>query len=357
MNDKFTIGELLTALETNIFDINSSDGFISNCRKRENEIKRAIEICGIMMQHHIEKPGLTGKIAFWKREKIKDNILNIMIYTSELYHKLNRDAIEKHVKSQVNSFFPIIANEEPDLVFLMLHSYYGSILIDLNWIIDMPFQVALGLASGHMEVEEIGKLLPGRIEDLKHLLNTGQELKERYESSFYSIYELINCYEKKYNRAFNVLAVVTIESLVRQFGEYLIEKQELVVDLESDQYNSIDSFLRKIPWKDGIEYTKTAAKLWTSNSFKLKEKEEKEANPTVVEVASTDMWGRGVLLTYYERLGFLRRRFKENRDVILHGQEKLFDTDWQCYVNASALLEVLKTMKEFSKLYEKEDPC
>lgn len=355
MSDKFTFGELLTALKTEIFEKDSKDEFTSNCRKREDEIKRAIDICGIMMQHHIEKPGLKGKISFWKKEKIKDNILNIGTYTSELYHKLNKDSIEKQVKFQMNSFFPIITNEEPDLVFLMLHSFYGSILIDLNWIMDMPLGMTLGLASGHLEIEEIGKLLPNRIEELKRFLKSEKELLQKYESSKHSIEELLSCYEKKYNRAFNVLAIVTIESLVRQFGEYLIEKQELEIDLESDHYNSIDSFLRKIPWKDSIEYTKTAAMLWTSNSFKLKDKEENKKDTKAEEVDPIDFLEKGVFLNYKERLGFLRRRFKENRDVTLHGQEMIFDTDWQCYINASALLEVLRTMKEFTKLYEKED--
>lgn len=352
MYDKLTFGELLDKLETDIFEKDSKDKFTSYCRKREDELKCAIDICGVMLHHHIEKPGLKGKIDFWKKEKIKDNIQNIWYYTFELNQKLNKESIEKNVKNQMSSILPIFINQEPDLVFLILHSYYGSILTDLNWIKDMPFQLTFGLASGYLNIEEIGKLLPKRIAQLKRFLDSENELVERYKSAFHSIGELLVCYEHKCYKSFNVLAIVTIESLVRQFGKYLIEKQGLEIDTESDRYNSIDSFLRKIPWKDRIKYSKTSAKLWTSNSFKLKEKEKNDLNSE--EIDHSDLLGKGVFLNYKERLDFLRRRFKENRDMILHGQEMIFDTDWQCYINVSALLEVLKTMNEFTNLYEEK---
>jgi len=54
------------------------------------------------------------------------------------------------------------------------------------------------------------------------------------------------------------------------------------------------------------------------------------------------------------RLDFLRRRFKENRNLILHGQETEYDKPYYGFINSAALCEVLKTIIECQDSYEKE---
>ena len=67
-----TVGQLMDALKTNIFSDKPTTDFEKKCRKREEGIKQYINIIGVMIHQHIEKPEFSvGKISFWKEEKIK----------------------------------------------------------------------------------------------------------------------------------------------------------------------------------------------------------------------------------------------------------------------------------------------
>jgi hypothetical protein len=48
----------------------------------------------------------------------------------------------------------------------------------------------------------------------------------------------------------------------------------------------------------------------------------------------------------------LCRRFKENRNSILHGEETNYSNSLNSFLNFSALKEVLLTIKEYHALYD-----
>jgi len=340
-----TFGDLLTALETDIFDKDSKDQFIMKCREREEGIKEYMDICGIVIHQHTVKPGINGKIAHWKKEKIKKNILTLGKYTEELYHLLNKEKIEAHIKSQ-SSFLPLNNIFNPDLTLIILHSYYGTIITDIHWITDLPFDYTFKMSAGQLELELLGKELPNRIEQIREFLQEEREIFHEYESHFQIVDEALECYDLGMKKALNLLTITSIEALVRKFGEYLIEKQELKVDLESGKYNSIDTFLRLIPWKFDMDYVKSYVYLITGTTDRYDKDEQART------IKDEDSFIEGKRVNYKIRLDFLRRRFKENRDIIVHGEETEYDKDWQSYINVSALYEVLKTMKEYKELYK-----
>lgn len=343
-----TIGETLNRLKTEIFEINSSNEFVKKCRKREEELKIWILNCFAIIEQHIQQPGLTGNLPRWKEDKIKSNISVLTNYMEELLGKLNEDEIKNYVFSYSNSFF---LNREPifpDWSIILLHSYYGSIITDISWIGDLEFDYTIKISSGKLDLNVLGTKLPNRILDIEKFLKDNKILLREYSGYIKIIEEALSCHKSKYNKAFNLLVITSIEGIVRKFGEYLIKVQDLNVDLSSDKYNSIDAFLRKIPWKNDLNYTNSSVMLLTSHVERSKQTKSFE------DFKKMSLLSDGKYINYYTRLHFLKRRFKENRDFIVHGMEVEYDKDWQSYVNLSALFEVLKTMREYKKLYYKK---
>ena len=52
------------------------------------------------------------------------------------------------------------------------------------------------------------------------------------------------------------------------------------------------------------------------------------------------------------RLDFLRRRFKDDRDLILHGVEHNYSTKWNLFLNFSALSHVYEVICYYDNLYD-----
>jgi hypothetical protein len=53
------------------------------------------------------------------------------------------------------------------------------------------------------------------------------------------------------------------------------------------------------------------------------------------------------------RLDFLRRRFKDDRDLILHGLQDDYGRGWNLFLNFSALSHVYAVLKYYDDLYNK----
>jgi len=190
-----TIGDLLTALEVDIFEKDSKSPFISMCKEREERIKEYIDICGIIVNQHIKKPGIKGRLAHWKKEKIKKNILTLIKYTEELYCELTKEKIEAHIKKSQSSLMPFMGVFDPDIILIMLHSYYGSIITDIYWISDLSFQYAFEISAGQLNLELLGKELPIRVEKIKAFLKNEREYFSEYEEYFNIVEEALKCYD------------------------------------------------------------------------------------------------------------------------------------------------------------------
>lgn len=176
--------------------------------------------------------------------------------------------------------------------------------------------------------------LPSRIKEIQTLC---QQLKniDYVEKHLGSIEEAITCYEVKHLKASNLLLLTIVEGLVRSLGIYLVEKQKLQVNpLDKRKYASLDKFLHAIPWKKDLSITGIMHGLLTGCYSSYKGTEPKL-----------------VLVNLTERLGFLSRRFKENRNVILHGEETQYANALNSFLNFSALKEVLLTIESYQSIY------
>jgi hypothetical protein len=54
------------------------------------------------------------------------------------------------------------------------------------------------------------------------------------------------------------------------------------------------------------------------------------------------------------KLQFLVRRFKEDRNSIIHGNYTDFDKGWKCYIYLAAIKKILETIKLYEEHYKKK---
>lgn len=332
-----TIGELQNRIETPLFPNPTSD-FEQRCKAREVSIKEYVEICGIMIMHHIERPADSGlKISYWKREKIKKNMGNLVKYMEELAEELDKDKIEEYCRPRFS-----ITPFQADIIFLIQNSYYASVIADILWASEITLNEAMEISAGILNIEDLGKKLPSKIKETKSTILPYLKRSKIYGRHAQNLKEALSCYEKKFRKACNLILMTTIEGIVRDLADFLNEKQGLNLDLSSNKFHSLDSLLRNVNWIKDFEISASQLALIIGQDQTQKEKPRRPDN-NLLGYTNIDL---------KTRLDFLRRRFKDDRDLILHGVDHDFGKTWNLFLNFSALSHVFEVIKYYDKLYK-----
>lgn len=334
-----TIAKFLEVLETDIFPNYSTDSFINRCKEREEKIKIFLNVCWQIIEQHLYRPGLeTRKISHWKKAKIDSNLKNLLSYLDELVFALDKQNIKDVITSKDNTFLSKVVFE-PDFNLITINSYYGSIVTDIYWIDSLTVHDATLIGKGKFDLNELIKYSDAKITFFKKLIGDHESIFVLYKLD--SLKEILKCFENKLYKAFNLLLLNIIEGITRKLGAYLIAKQNIEADPYDDNYNSLDSFLRKIPWKKDLEVSFSKYILLTGDYNRTNIDKNKDL-PRFQE---------SIFINLKSRLDFLRRRFKENRDMLMHGDEIEYDDRLQAFINISALVEVLTAVIEYHDLY------
>jgi hypothetical protein len=337
-----TIGELQNRVETKLFPNRPTNDFEKKCKAREDAIKQYIEICRTMIMHHIEKPQInSNNLSVWKKEKIKKNINNLIKYTEELAEELDKVKIEEYCRN-INLKF-LNRAFDPDIIFLIENSYYGSVITDILWASDITVYEAMQISAGKLDMHELGKKLPDKVKETKKKILPYFKSSKRYNRHSSNLQEAINCYEKKFHKACNLLLMTTIEGLVRDIADFLNKEQRLNLNLNTTKFNSLDSLLRNGGWKEDFEISSERLSLITGQDQTAKER----SIPTLEDPF------RMRKINLKTRLDFLRRRFKEDRDLILHGLYHDYGNQWNLFLNFSALFEVFIVIKYYDNQFDK----
>jgi hypothetical protein len=309
--------------------------FYNYCREREKEIKSTIRIAVKAFDVHVQVlMKRRDELPKWKKERMKFCMTKLGFYLEELLNELDRTKIEEYCKlrgSMGKLYIPFFS----DMVLIMINSYYGAIETDLHWVTDLTLADSMDISAGTFDFNKLKKYIPGRISEINTLLGELQEVPY-VTARFGNIQEALKSLKSKLYSASNVLLITIIEGLVRSLGIYLNEKQDLSVNpLDKRKYASLERFLKKIPWKRDLQIDGISHGLLTGNYSMSKTNRE---NAHVIHLE--------------ERLGFLCRRFKENRNLILHGEETNYANPSNSFLNLSALKEVLLTIKAYHQLYQ-----
>jgi hypothetical protein len=328
------VSDIFNKPKIKIFPDSGTGKFYNNCKTREIEVKEAVSMTARSFNCHVIKfRDNKNKLKRWEQEKVRSCASNLGNYLEYLLEELDKTKIEEYCKDAEvlgDKFIPFL----PDIILLMINSFQGAVETDLHWVSDLTIADSIDISIGDFDFNKLQNYLPARIDEIRKM---SQELKEidYVNQRIDSINEAILCHETKHQKASNVLLLTIIEGLVRSLGIYLAGKQGLQADpLDKRQYASLEKFLIKIPWKTDIQITGIKHGLLTGNYSSYKDE--------VQEL---------VLSNLRERLGFLCRRFKENRNVILHGEETHYANALNSFLNFSALKEVLLTIKEYRAVY------
>lgn len=329
-----TLGDIFNKPKIEIFPSFNVNEVEQMCRAREVEIKTTIHMAIKAFDKHVKGIQKNREfLSLWQKEKVKSCMTNLSNYMEYLLSELDKKKIEDYcnlVDDDGKKLIPFL----PDIVLLMINSYQGAVETDLHWIPDLTLADSIDISIGDFDFNKFEKYLPSRIQQINEL---STELKDIdfIKSRLDSISEAIQSYNLNHLKSSSLLLLTTIEGLVRSLGIYLVKRQGLNVNPnDKRKYASLDRFLRKIQWKKDLKIDGITHGLLTGNlSF------HKGTETAFVEA------------NLEERLGFLARRFKDNRNVILHGEETHYANILNSFLNFSALKECLLTIKEYQKIY------
>lgn len=325
-----TIGEIHCKLDKQLFDKDHTDTLNQKCLQRESAIKDKIIRAFNCLSENAYKPNFEGELNHWQKSKVERNIENLMKYIEKVYLLLDKDEIidfcEKH-----DSIFPV--TYVTDEFILLVNSFYTSVLLDIVWASDLSISDLINLTKGVIDHRNLAKKLPDKIKQIKKEIIPFFETQEAYSDYIISIKESIESYNHKIFRGASLLILVAIEGLVRKLGKELIIRQNLDKSYLTKKYNSLDSFLRSIPWANDIKIEQSEI-MFLTGDYVFKENRENESFDTI---------------NLKTRLDFLRRTFKQERDITLHGDMSGLGETWDLYRNYSALFEVYLTIKYYQE--------
>lgn len=340
---ELTIGKVLESLKKELFTPKENlSEFEANCLERERGLKNAINVCMNQIVELAEAPGLD---SLTKRQQSKSEICleNLSKYADELITELNKEKIEAYcneLKSTKGKSIGIFNRPfDLDLIFLITNSFYTAISTNILWAPDVTVAQAIDISKGKLDLNDLGKHLPKVIQRINKQLLPYLKKSDILSEFYPSIIESLSCYKKKYYRGCNLITITSIEGIVRRLATYLAKHHELSEDFTEEKYSSLNRLLREVNWKKDIEVDSTTLSLILGEGRTRKERQEQHS---LNEFITVDL---------NTRLDFLKGRFKDDRDLILHGSEQDYNKHWNLFLNFSALYETYKVCDYYEKKY------
>lgn len=327
-----SIGYYFEKMDNDLFEDKSNDRLQKCCRNYElllkNQIDKAVKIISL---HH-ELPGLNGKLKKWQLDRIKQNIDGLHKYVDKKIQLLDKDKILDYCKSESIELKILAARD--DIVFLTC-SYYGNIVYDVLWITSLPLSEMIKISDGSIDQKRLLRMIPQKIKYIEKVVLPFFQSNEDYIDFSLVLKDVVKSYKKKLFKCSSVLTILSIEGIVRTLGRELIKYQHLDLGLLEKPFNSLDNFLREIPWKSDILIDKTQL-LCITGDYELFDSE----NTKEESLINVDL---------KKRLDFLRRTYKEERNAIMHGDFSGVGDSWDLFRNYSALIEVFLTIDYYNK--------
>jgi len=312
---------------------------------RQAYLKEQIHLVEKLRNENLEYLTIDGNsISSWEKFQVQENIKNIELKLIEL--KTNQDVknIEDYSRLKKRHFL-YDPDELSNQIFVVRNSLNGSRYLDLFLHVpEMPFGELLDLAINNKEPKSIINFLPERNRLVKEEVLPYLKDSNLYSEQWSIINEAMSCYEKSYFKATNLLLITGIESLLRKLADFLNVKQRLNLDFNKVKYHSIDGLLRNPNWKEDLPFS-GGHLVALENSEYINNKIEEHENSESWEMFST------VNITLKARFGFLRRRFKDSRDLILHGQDTNYGNLKDTFLNMSTLYDLYTTLEEYDDIY------
>jgi len=290
-----------------------------------------------------------------KRNAWRRKALEIAVEKLKIHKNRKLKEYKRMVSNSKNHSFARMANsisygynsiQDYDIFFLTP----TFILEDILWVYGPTLRDVIEISLGRENKISLEKYLPTLIthitEDVLPYLSDKKEFRQRS----ILISEAMLAAESGFVNAANVLLMTSIEGVVRILAQHVLDAQGLQV--KQYEFSSLENLItlnhrdknRKsaLQWKDEIFNDKESLYHYQrSIGEPFKNILLKHEIDEVVHIKT--------FTNFSERFEFLVNSYKEERNIIIHGNKENFDEKWRYYLLLSA---VSKTHNEIKHYYD-----
>lgn len=383
-----------------------------NATTKKDRIKYLKSIKALAQKFLLENKEASNKrLLKWQRAVVNNNLIQLKKCIREIKNELHPNAIERfifeeeayrkgigHTDFQLSlTFFPNHFRISTMWMEIARYSFKYSIINDMYWVDD-------GTVKDHFEVV-MGIKKEGIFEQycddyidfiLYNIIPYFKDLKQ-YSQVVYLLVDLAQNFNSISCLSSNILMHSIIESIVRSFCTDIISFQNSEITFDEAQskvnnYSSLENLINNGDWRNirPIEFgealllnnyinddiLKKAANIQEEQNEIQKQlqiycielqrlfKESKAIDQEIIVENSqkimeemkllagkmVDRKSFKVNISLRVDLQFLVRRYKENRNSMVHGNFENFNYKWYCYVNLSSIKKLFKVIMEYRNL-------
>lgn len=362
--------------------------------------KTAKNIANQLLQENIDAKG--KRRSKWESRIIENNIAQLRNQIKLVNNARKPDSLDK-LFGTINEFgLPKKQITKLELEFakfqllfaISRHSISYSVVYDMYWNTEGTVSEHLDIALSKKSIKELVKYTPSIIEKLyNEALPFLKSIKE-YNGIVTILIDTIQKKELLGDALFNLTIPPIIEGLVRQFAKVVYKRQNpLLTNKEVESYiskfQSLETLINKGNWQPDIKLTFSQA-IFRSKYIPHEqfaevieaEKIYREVNRDTVEMlleaqqlvqeikqdkdnqekrerieqllllSHTYIHGPKpkdviMMVSIEIELQFLLRRYKDDRNDIVHGNLADFDHSWKVYTNLSAIYGLYKVIDSY----------
>lgn len=274
-----------------------------------------------------------------------------------------------------------------------------NIKYDITWLTDGVVGDYMEIALGIKDVTILSKHLPSSISDVKIVALPFYETLPGFAHRVNLINKAITHSKEKDYLTSNILLITVTESIVRELCYHVYRKQNPdkdELDAHNHVYNTFTSLEKLITsgnWKDDFPKKITSAVTTyfdvnepTINLLRSKVNAHNKAYRKIVDtmneqaeildpekeaiseeqrllllkqIAEMEKFSKDwigpdnvdIKINLSTMLNFLARKYKDDRNTLIHGRFETLNHEWKNYINYAALLEVTKVYKDYLQIY------
>lgn len=373
---------------------------ITELKKYKLMIKKVLDE-NIELKNNHKKPD-------WQNKTLENNIRGLRKIINDINKELrDNESIKKYclgMAGDINCIYDTIGQINPMSILgnLANYSITGSIIYDLNWLTNLLLTEKINIAMNRETPDILDKHWQKQCDIIEYKIQLGAIKLKSLTDTFNIITEAINIAKKEFYISSNLTLIAVCESLTRYLATNLYYYQNSGIKFQTAQNNinkirSLERVILNKCWKNDLEYPVIniavkygyieepeiidvlnilqAAKNINKNiadkiseiskTLILETSSLNDENRVSIEDKTTrlasemqDLYNGLVNIQDVKKkinlrikLHFLIRRFKEDRNAIVHGNFKGFDKRWKNYVYLSAVEKILDSIEEYDNLY------
>ncbi|WP_131450855.1 hypothetical protein [Chryseobacterium sp. FH1] len=270
----------------------------------------------------------------------------------------------------------------------------SNLLLDISWLTDGNVSDYLDIYLNIKDISILDKFLPSKISEVKDRIIPIMQCNKEFEEILSVLKVAIESSENNSFITSNILLITACESLVRLLSSRIYQYQN--PDLNDrdiheyiyNKYTSLESLITKGNWTvdfpikfsealvkykdvndDSLNYLRTKHKMHMSAQRRIKKRLSKFSPGAITESEihnlvenlkndTNDLMkddDTEIKINLPVMLNFLVRKYKDDRNQIIHGNFKDFNLKWKNYVNFAAIVKIIDVFEEYEKFYKTKE--